>query len=138
MKATRKIIKHKFALYLYSILVAINCKCVSPAPIKYPYASGKLVIVEDCDFISGKSSLIINIDPSTINTPKGQSLSLFSASVKGVQYANLVRVFTRFNEKDSLQVLTFVDMIPIIPNCPANSFTGISSFETHTYGIRYK
>lgn len=136
MKATGKINKHKFSLYF--LLLAINCTCVSPAPIKYPYASGKLVMVEDCYFISGKSSLIINIDPSTINTPKGQSLSLFSASVKGVQYANLVRVFTRFNEKDSLQVLTFVDMIPIIPNCPSNSFIGISSFETHTYAIKYK
>ncbi|WP_037326279.1 hypothetical protein [Runella zeae] len=136
MKATRKIIKHTFALYF--ILFVINCKCVSPAPIKYPLAAGKLVIVEDCDFISGKSALIINIDPSTIKTPKGQSLPLFSASVKGIQYTNLVRVFTRFNEKDSLKVLSFVDMIPIIPNCPSNSFIGISSFETHTYGIIYK
>ncbi len=136
MKAIRKIIKHKFVLY--SVLFAINCKCVSPAPIKYPYASGNLVIVEDCDFISGKSALIINIDPSTIKTPKGQSLPLFSASIKGVQYANLVRVFTRFNEKDSLKVLTFVDMIPIIPNCPSNSFIGISSFETQSYAIKYK
>lgn len=136
MKSTTKMNDYKFII---SFLIYFSIySCVSPAPIKNFVAAGKLISIDGCNSISGKSSLIIDIDPSTVYSPKGQTLSFTSATIRGIHYSNLVRIFTPFNAKDSTQVLQFAEMKAVVPNCITSSPSGISSFETDTYSIKYK
>ncbi|GHB70203.1 hypothetical protein [Persicitalea jodogahamensis] len=116
---------------VYAVVLCLVCGCGKP--LADLGVAGKVVGKDNCRLFNGKQAWIVDVDASTVINPKNQKLTFSSGIVNGKVYNNLIRVYSPFNEKDTIKKIAFFDLNLIEASCDSSSIEMLS-YETDGYG----